>query len=424
MFMCSCCSFFALSMAGAKGQAATIIKPTKPVAGENNGAAVPIPVGLTASATVSEINLAWNSVSASGVKEFRVYRSEKPDKGYAKLAEVKKVDMTYADSEVKKGTAYYYVITAISNGGAESGNSERAAATIDIPPLVPKGIYSWSDVQSKAKTDEEYLRILTKVTGLTMTDVNRLVAKEKTGAKMITTLTKGGIITNTMEDYRIVPNFVLPNDRQALMDENGVPHVMTKCGNPMKRQAPVTATAVLIQNIQIFVTTIINIMPPPINVTIINAAQTANTIVVAITPTSVLINMGPDFSPTPSTTYVDPVDFGDDVYDPEAEADLEKPLDEGQQWIKEGKLLISATPPDPGPSEMVTMTVKLIPSDSGVEVSFSVTGTDGYSNSGTAVTDANGEISFTIPGGAAEVHDTVSVTVPSRNETGTVEYTF
>lgn len=424
MFMCSCCSFFALSLAGAKGQPATIIKPTAPVAGENNGAAVPIPTGLTASATDSEINLAWNTSSASWVKKTSVYRSEKPDKGYEKLTTVDKAVMTYADKDAKKGTTYYYVVTAVSDANAESGNSTRAFAAIDVPALVPAGIYSWADVQKKAKADDKYLKVLTKVTGLTMTDVDRLVAKEKTGSPLKTNLTKGGIITNTMEDYRIVPNFILTYDRQALMDENGVPHVLVKCGNPMKRQVPVTATGVIIQNIQIFVTTIINIMPPPINVTIINAAQTANTIIVAITPSGVLINMGPSFTPPPSTIYVDPATFGDDAFDPNIQQDIDKALDEGQKWIKEGKLLISANPPDPAPSETVTMIIKVLPADPGVEVTYSVSGTDGYSNSGTGVTDANGEISFTIPGGGAEVHDTVSVSVPSRNESGTVEYTF
>jgi hypothetical protein len=408
-----------LSLAGAKGQPGTIIKPTDANSGtKGEASSLGIPTGLSAAASDAAIKLNWTSVS--GAKNVRVYRSEKPGKDFAKLDEVQSASTVYEDKTAKKGTTYYYVITAIASSGAESANSAQVAAVIDVPPLVKAGIFSWKDVKSKADSDKDYLRVLTEVTGLTMSDVNREVDREKAGQSIKATLLKGTIITNTMEDYRIVPNFVLPNDREVLCDQNEIPRIMVKCGNPIKLQAPVTQTAVLIQQVQVFVTTVVMVMPTNITNILINTGQSANGIVVGVLPSSVLVDFGPDFSPPPPTVFVDPATFGDDLYNPDTDIQLQP----GQQWINKGELLITASPPDPAPSESVTMTVRLFPATAGVEADYSMTGTDGYTTSGKGTTDSNGEFSFTIPGGGADVHDVVTVTIPSKNLGGTVEYTF
>lgn len=419
MCCCSCSLFGMLSLAGAKGQPGTIIKPSSGKSGTKTEASgLSIPTGLEAAAADAAIKLNWDS--ASGAENVRIYRSEKPGKDFAKLDEVESTSTAYEDATTKKGTTYYYVVTAVASSGAESANSVQVAAVIDVPPLVPKGIYSWKDVQAKAKADEEYLRVLTKVTGMTMSDVNREVERENTGQSIKATLLKGSIITNTMEDYRIVPNFTLTYDREVLCDQNEIPRVLTKCGNPMKMQAPVTQTAVLIQQVQVFVTNVVMIFPPNITNVLINTGQSANNVMVAVLPTGILVDFGPDFSPPPPSVFVDPVKFGDDLYDPETDIKLE----EGQQWINKGKLLISANPADPGPTENVTMIVRIFPAEAGVEADYSMTGTDGYAASGQGTTDSNGEFSFTIPGATAEVHDVVTVTIPAKNLGGTVEYTF
>ncbi len=418
MFFCSCCSFFALSLAGAKGQPGTIIKPSKAEAGKQAGTSMAIPTGLAAVADKAKIDLKWNAVN--GAKNVRVYRSEKAGQSFTQLTEVAVSANAYADDTVKKGVTYYYVVTALSSSGAESGNSAQVAAVIDVPPVVPKGIYSWTDVKAKAVLDEEYLRILTKVTGLTMTDVDRLASKEKTGQLIKATLYKGTVITNTMEDYRIVPNFVLTYDRQVLCDDGEVPRVLTKCGNPMKLQAPVTQTAILIQQVQVVVTNIILVMPANVTNVFINAGQAANSIAVTALPGSVLIDFGPDFAPRPNSVYVDPTHFGNDLYKPDEDIKLEQ----GQQWIEKGKLLVTANPADPAPQEDVTMTVKVLPAKAGIEVSYNVQGTDGYTTSGTISTNGDGEIQFRIPGGAANVADTINVSVPAKNVSGSVQYTF
>ncbi len=419
MCCCSCSLFGMLSLAGAKGQPGTIIKPSAGTSGTKAEASdLAIPTGLKAAATDAAINLNWDSVK--NVKNIRIYRSEKPGQGFAKLDEVTNNAANYQDATAKKGTTYYYVITAIASSGAESANSAQAAAVIDVAPLVPKGIYSWKDVKAKAEADKEYLRVLTKVTGMTMSDVNREVDRENAGQAIKATLLTGTIITNTMEDYRIVPNFTLTYDREVLCDQNEIPRVLTKCGNPMKMQVAVTPTAVLIQQVQIFITNVILVLPPNVGNVLINTGQSANAVTVAIIPNVILVDFGPQYNPPESTVYVDPATFGDDLYNPETDIDLQP----GQQWINEGKLLITANPPDPAPNESVTMTVKIFPAKPGIEADYSMSGTDGYTTSGKGTTDDKGEFSFNIPGGGAEVHDTVTVTIPSLSLGGTVEYTF
>lgn len=74
-------------------------------------------------------------------------------------------------------------------------------------------------------------------------------------------------------------------------------------------------------------------------------------------------------------------------------------------------LLVVASPADPGPNQGVTVTATINPATAGVTVSYSVSGTDGYGDSGSPLTDSSGKISFYIPGGAANVRDTVTVSV-------------
>ena len=80
-------------------------------------------------------------------------------------------------------------------------------------------------------------------------------------------------------------------------------------------------------------------------------------------------------------------------------------------------------PADPGPWESVTVTATLIPFAPDCNISFSIVGTDGYSNSATKPSDANGNASFYIPGGAEGVVDIVTIT-SSNGKTYTVTYVF
>ena len=83
----------------------------------------------------------------------------------------------------------------------------------------------------------------------------------------------------------------------------------------------------------------------------------------------------------------------------------------------------SPSPVDPGPGVGVTVTGTLIPKVANCSISFSIVGTDGYSNSATKTTNAEGQATFYIPGGASGVFDKVTITA-SNGKTYTVSYTF
>ncbi|MBF0224310.1 MAG: hypothetical protein HQK76_02545 [Desulfobacterales bacterium] len=83
---------------------------------------------------------------------------------------------------------------------------------------------------------------------------------------------------------------------------------------------------------------------------------------------------------------------------------------------------IVTTPPDPDPYQSVSVTVSVFPSMDGCDVKYDVLGTDNYHASGTKQTSSTGQISFSIPGGAKGVHDTVNIT--TNGKTYTLVYTF
>lgn len=453
-FACCCCSSFGLlSLVGAQGQPATVISPSP--ASESkagiSGSTVPIPKGLSADSSNSEIALKWNAVSKSSLKSYGVYKSLAPGKDFSLIGKVDAGKTTYSDAKAKKGVVYYYVVTAVTADEAESGNSKQASAMVEAPPLVPKGIYSWADVKKKCEADSKYLKLLRKVTGLTKSDVDRLARKEKDGMKLKKTLSKGTIVTNSTKNYKILYNYKLKKSRLVLTDENGTPHVLVKCGNPMKIQISVTTTTVIIQQVQVFVTNIIMIFPPSIINIFINAAQPVNDIVIVIMPDFINVLVGITVAPPSPDVYIDPVDFGpDSLYqeedlvieshehedgedegeqeeeeeEQEEGQDEEDDLPEGQQWIEEGKVLVIADPHDPDPGQSVNMTVRLTPVKADVEINYEVQGTDDYSASGTKTTDANGEITFSIPGGTTGVRDIIKVTIPSLELEGSAEYQF
>lgn len=83
----------------------------------------------------------------------------------------------------------------------------------------------------------------------------------------------------------------------------------------------------------------------------------------------------------------------------------------------------SAYPPNPAPGQGVTVTARLIPVAVNCNISFSITGTDGYANSTTTASDGNGQATFYIPGGKDNVVDVVTIT-SSNGKKYTVTYVF
>jgi hypothetical protein len=114
-----------------------------------------------------------------------------------------------------------------------------------------------------------------------------------------------------------------------------------------------------------------------------------------------------DTSTSPIIGYED-IDLED--YDGEAAGDY--------------SLLVVTTPADPGPGESVLVTAQINPAESGVAITMSVTGTDGYSDSLETTTDGSGQATLSIPGGEEGVTDTVTVALPEHGVSQTMSYAF
>ncbi len=391
LFCCGCLGlviigliiFGVLAFMGAKGQPGTVIKPSD----------VKTPKNLTATGIDQSIDISWQKSGSSNVTKYNVYKSTTSADQYQQIETVEStINLTYKDSNVQKGKTYYYVVTGVSTAGTESGNSNQTFYTLESPPLLPNGVQNWSDVLTKFDSDKKYADLLTKVTGLNRTDIEKFINYESQGKSMKRKLLKGTVIKNTTENYVILDNYTLTEDKWFLTDENGIAHIMVWCGNPMKLIQKYTSWDSFVENLQNITYNIIYIFPAPVTNTIIYASQPLSN------------TLQPQTSPSPTPTS--------------------DKLEEGEQWAVEGQLLVKAYPVDPKPGETVTITISLAPAEFETEIKYSVSGTDGYTDSGTTLTDGDGKINFTIPGSYEGVVDTIKVTVPSKNLEGSTEYTF
>jgi fibronectin type 3 domain-containing protein len=94
------------------------------------------PTGLTATAGVQQVSLAWTA--SSGATSYNVKRGTASGGPYVQLATA--TTPSYVDSAVTGGTKYYYVVTAV-NAGGESGYSNEASATATVAaPATPTGL--------------------------------------------------------------------------------------------------------------------------------------------------------------------------------------------------------------------------------------------------------------------------------------------
>jgi fibronectin type 3 domain-containing protein len=102
------------------------------------------PIGLNASALgSSSIQVTWSSVS--GATGYRVYRSNSAGGVYNFLDSTSA--LSYTDSGLSAGTAYYYKVSSVKNSQESAMSSSYASATtqteggtIDYPPTMPTGL--------------------------------------------------------------------------------------------------------------------------------------------------------------------------------------------------------------------------------------------------------------------------------------------
>jgi len=116
--------------------------------------------------------------------------------------------------------------------------------TQDPPPVVKAGVRSWRDVlwRIDANKPEGYGAFVKKVTGLSRAEVAGLVALERAGYNLRTTLPKGTVVTNTglSGGYKVIKGFVLKTPRTALTTPGrnpktpGKPWILVSCANPMR----------------------------------------------------------------------------------------------------------------------------------------------------------------------------------------------
>jgi hypothetical protein len=89
-----------------------------------------------------------------------------------------------------------------------------------------------------------------------------------------------------------------------------------------------------------------------------------------------------------------------------------------QQYI----IKISILPADPAPNESVTVTFDIVNSLEGTEVTYSLVGSDSYTQNDNLTTNADGIVTFYVPGGEEGVVDNFTVTVGSISETYTYSF--
>jgi fibronectin type 3 domain-containing protein len=88
--------------------------------------------------TASQVTLTWTDSTTASVVSYNVYRSTTPGVYTTPLASVNAAASTYTDMSVAEGTTYYYVVTGVGPGNAESVKSNEVFAT--TPPQPPTGL--------------------------------------------------------------------------------------------------------------------------------------------------------------------------------------------------------------------------------------------------------------------------------------------
>lgn len=80
--------------------------------------------------TSATVSLNWRPSSSSGVSGYRVYRGATAGGPYTRITSSTLPALTYDDTDVTSGRSYYYVVTAVTTNGTESGFSSEARANV------------------------------------------------------------------------------------------------------------------------------------------------------------------------------------------------------------------------------------------------------------------------------------------------------
>ena len=101
--------------------------PSGEMGAKPNASPPAVPTGVAASGGDGKITVRWTAVA--GASSYNIYRATAPGGARSKKGKnVSGIMMTsYEDADVKKKTMYYYVVTAVNDGGESPASGETGA---------------------------------------------------------------------------------------------------------------------------------------------------------------------------------------------------------------------------------------------------------------------------------------------------------
>jgi hypothetical protein len=89
--------------------------------------------GTCITGTPHSVTLTWTASTSPNVIGYNVYRGSTSNGPYTKVNSLPVAGTTHTDYAVQAGQTYYYMATAVDDGGNESAYSNQAKAVIPSP---------------------------------------------------------------------------------------------------------------------------------------------------------------------------------------------------------------------------------------------------------------------------------------------------
>ena len=96
------------------------------------------PTGVSATAGIAQVTLAWNAVP--GATSYNIYWSNSAGVTPSTGNKISVVTNSYTHTALTQGAQYYYVVTAVNASGETAASSEVSAITLASPPSAPAGV--------------------------------------------------------------------------------------------------------------------------------------------------------------------------------------------------------------------------------------------------------------------------------------------
>ena len=104
-------------------------------------------------AQTTSYRISWAQNPEPDVTRYIVYRSLDPNTGFVAIDSVDATTLEYIDSDIDKGTRYYYRITARNETGLESTFSNPVSG-LTVPQDAPPSVYALCDITSADKVGD------------------------------------------------------------------------------------------------------------------------------------------------------------------------------------------------------------------------------------------------------------------------------